>query len=82
MRMFKTYILENPKQRLYIGYTNDVDGRLMRHNMGAVKSTKGRGPWRIIYTKEFTTKVEASTYERYLKTLKSPKYIREYILKK
>ena len=78
--MFYTYILENPKKRLYIGHTNNTAHRLMQHNTGAVKSTKGKGPWTIVFTKKFNSKRGAQTYEKYLKSLKSQKYIREKII--
>ena len=78
--MFYTYILENIKGRLYIGYANNVNIRLTKHNAGGVVSTRNKGPWKLIFAKEFNTKKEAYTYESYLKSLKNPKYIREKII--
>jgi len=39
--------------------TNNVAGRLLRHNNGYVKSTKAYVPWEIVYSEEFTTRAEA-----------------------
>jgi putative endonuclease len=75
--MYQTYILENPKGKLYIGYTKDLNYRVTQHNIGAAKYTKSKGPWQIVYQKSFATKQEASEFERYLKSLKSPEYIRK-----
>ncbi|MDE2312098.1 MAG: GIY-YIG nuclease family protein [Patescibacteria group bacterium] len=57
-----------------------MEHRVWQHNSGVIISTKGKGPWRIIFKKEFFNKSEAYEYERYLKSLKSSKYIRECII--
>jgi len=55
------------KVKTYVGYTNDVQNRLKKHNnnMGA-KSTKGF-KWKIIYKKKFLTKSSAMKFEYKLK---------------
>ena len=70
---FSVYILRNPQGRLYIGQTSDVTLRLRRHNQNTVFSTKDRGPWTLVYSKEFPTRSEAMAQERKLKALKSNK---------
>jgi len=46
----------------------DPEMRLMQHNAGYVKSTKGYRPWKIIYTESFSTLVEARNREVYFKS--------------
>jgi hypothetical protein len=41
------------------------------------KSTKGRGPWKFIFIREFETKKEALSFELHLKKLRNKTYIRE-----
>ncbi|MBS1595822.1 MAG: GIY-YIG nuclease family protein [Bacteroidetes bacterium] len=42
---FYVYILESATTgRLYIGQTNDLSDRLVRHNSGRNKYTAGKGP--------------------------------------
>jgi len=53
----------------------------VRHNRGAQKSTAHKGPWNIIYKEEYQGRQEAVARERYLKSLKSSKYIRSNIIK-
>ncbi|BDX37592.1 hypothetical protein CYCD_09470 [Tenuifilaceae bacterium CYCD] len=36
--------------RIYVGFTQDVQRRLLEHNRGETKSTKGYRPWELIYT--------------------------------
>ena len=78
--MYFTYVLENEAGRLYIGQTSTKEGRLFRHNSNMVISTRNKGPWKMIFNKEFATRKEAVDYELYLKSLKSPKYIKSIII--
>ena len=54
-------------KKTYVGYTDDIDKRLIKHNSNkGAKSTKGY-KWLLIYTKKFMTKNEAMSYEYKLK---------------
>ena len=54
-------------KKTYVGYTDDIDKRLLKHNSNkGAKSTKGY-KWLLIYTKKFMTKSEAMSYEYKLK---------------
>jgi len=66
--MFYVYILKSIKdQNGYIGTTDNLENRLMRHNKGEVKSTKYRRPFILIYNEEFDTLSEARKREWFLK---------------
>jgi len=66
--MFTLYVLKSlGYNRHYIGITENIDNRLMKHNNGGVKSTKPYKPWRLVYTKEFADKTEARKREIHLK---------------
>ena len=44
--------------RTYVGWTNDLDNRLSKHNAGTgARSTKGR-TWQLLYAEKYTTKKE------------------------
>ena len=74
--MLKT--LRGFKRKSYVGYTNNLKSRLIKHNNNkGAKSTKGY-KWEIIFKKKFSTKSEAMAYE-YL--LKNDRKKRLYILK-
>jgi len=65
--------------KTYVGYTNNVKLRLEKHNSNkGAKSTKGY-KWLLIYTKKFTSKNEAMSYEYKLKNNRS---LRKKILEK
>tara|TARA_A100001011_G_scaffold319892_1_gene340175 strand:- start:1112 stop:1303 length:192 start_codon:yes stop_codon:yes gene_type:complete len=50
-----------------VGYTNNVEKRLMAHNSSkGAKFTRGK-KWKLLYTKKFNSKNEAMKYEYKLK---------------
>ena len=65
-----TYMLKSitpGTKKTYVGYTDDINKRLIKHNSNkGAKSTKGY-KWLLIYTKKFMTKSEAMSYEYKLK---------------
>ena len=79
--MFWTYILySSDYEKYYIGFTHDLEGRLIAHNHPKNKGyTKRFQPWIIVYSKSFNAKKEAMDFELYLKSLKSKQAISEII---
>lgn len=67
--MFIVYVLYSEKfNRTYTGLTNNLERRLREHNSKRNKSTKAYVPWKVIYTEEFDTRIEARKREKYLKS--------------
>ena len=79
------YILQSKKHsNLYVGWTNDIRGRLQKHTTGKVFSTKSRLPLTLIYYEAFLNPADAKRREKYLKTAWGKRYIknrlRSYVL--
>ena len=73
------YILYSEKSDLYYkGFTENPEQRLLAHNSDDSYFTSGKGPWEIVYLKEFPTKREALIEEKRLKKL-NRKSIDDYI---
>ena len=69
--MYYVYIIKSLSgKHYYIGHSENVQGRLMQHNTGYVKSTKRYMPWEIVYTEEYQTKSEANRRELEIKSYK------------
>ena len=63
------YVLRSTRDKvLYVGSTQNIDGRLKRHNQGDYRFTKGHRPWEIVYQEELTSRSKAVKRERYLKS--------------
>jgi len=66
--VFYIYILKSNKDnKTYVGYTNNLEERLKKHNSGQVKSTKFRRPLDLLFSEEFNTSIEARKRELYWK---------------
>ncbi len=67
--MFLTYILLSLKDhRTYVGYTNNLNERLARHNSGQVTATQHRRPLKLLFHEELPTMQEAKKRELYWKS--------------
>ena len=65
------YVLKSLKdQKYYIGETADIQARLDFHNKGLQRSTKGRTPFKLVYSEEFETRSEALKREKEIKSWK------------
>ena len=68
--MFYVYLIISKKYKnykTYVGYTNNLQKRLNKHNSNkGAKSTRGR-IWKVIFKKKFETKKLALKYEYFLK---------------
>jgi len=75
--MLKT--IEGFISKTYVGYTNDINKRLQKHNSNkGAKATKGY-KWVVIYKRRFLSKSKALSYEY---RLKKNRIKRALILKK
>ena len=76
------YYLYSPiLQKHYIGKTENLNRRLLEHNLGQEKFTRKGTPWELIGYKECPTSAEAVQLENKLKKAKNIKYVRWYIEK-
>jgi putative endonuclease len=80
--MFCVYILQSEStSRYYIGSTNDLDRRLSEHVRGHSLATRGRGPWKVVYTEPCESLRKARHRELEIKRWKSVKLIEVLIQK-
>jgi putative endonuclease len=62
--------------RFYTGLTFDLRKRFSEHNAGKVMTTKGRGPFDLIYYEFCLNKKDARAREKYLKSGMGKRYLR------
>ena len=81
--MYFVYILECADKTFYTGITTNLDRRIKEHNtskLGA-KYTKVRRPVKLVYSKEFINRSEASIEESKIKKLSRDEKIRRIFSK-
>ena len=81
--MYQVYVLYSKKfDKIYIGYTSNLESRLLSHNHLAKKGyTVKYRPWEVVYTEKFKTKKEAMKREKELKSSRGRNFIWEKIIR-
>lgn len=63
------YILQCADMTLYTGITNDLEARLAKHEQGkGAKYTRGRAPYKVIFTEAHASKSDALKRELEIKS--------------
>lgn len=76
--MFYVYILISKKDNnLYVGFTNNLKRRILKHNGGKVFSTKDRRPLKLIYCEVCLNEQDARQREKYFKTGVGKRFIKQ-----
>jgi putative endonuclease len=66
--MYYAYIIQSLRFDIfYKGSTSDYKRRLVEHNGDKNEYTRGKGPWVLIFVREFETKRQALIQEKKLK---------------
>ena len=72
------YVLQSGTSgHFYIGCAKDPDVRLNQHNAGGTKSTRGRGPWTLVYVEWHEGLAQARARETQIKSWKNPAYLEQ-----
>ena len=79
--MFYVYVLYSIEyDKIYIGYTSDLQARLTSHNHPQNHSWTARyKPWEIIYHEEFESKKETMIREQQLKSARGREFIKSLL---
>ncbi len=82
---FSVYVLQNLEGKRYIGSSSNVENRLATHNSSDPglarfhRTTFARGPWRVVFRKNYQTRSEALRYEKFLKSGKGREFLRSVL---
>ena len=79
--MFTVYVLHSTSfNKIYVGYTSDMEGRMKSHNFLATKGFTSRfRPWKVVHMESYETKTAALKREKELKSARGRKFIWELI---
>jgi putative endonuclease len=67
--VFYVYVLRSETDSgLYIGYSSNLQRRIVQHERGAALATSYRGPWKLIYYEAYLNQVDALGREKFLKS--------------
>ena len=82
--MYAVYIIYSEKfNKHYVGFTSNLEGRLIAHNHKSNKGwTKRYQPWNLLYNETYETRMEAQKREKELKSYRGRLFIKGIIGKK
>jgi predicted GIY-YIG superfamily endonuclease len=67
---YRVYVLRNHKGQMYIGFSENLAVRVQQHNSGMSRSTRDRGPWRVVWQSDVMNLAKARQLELQLKRQK------------
>ncbi|MCL5675926.1 MAG: GIY-YIG nuclease family protein [Patescibacteria group bacterium] len=80
--MYYVYVLKSKiAKKSYVGLTNNVKRRLLEHNTGKDTYTKRYKPWIVIYFESVEDRVKAREREKYFKSSRGRRFLKQNIFK-
>ncbi len=74
---YAVYVLFSEKDHLlYVGFTTDINKRIINHNNGDTTSTKHRRPLKLIFAEYYLFKEDAMYREKYFKSSKGKRALK------
>ena len=67
---YRVYVLQNPKEFRYIGFSENVGLRVQQHNSGLTPPTRAKGPWELVWQSDQLDLSDARRLEMNLKRQK------------
>lgn len=78
--MYYVYIIQSKKDNsFYIGYTSNLEDRMLRHNQGRSGYTKRSIPWELIFFEEYPNRGQAMKREKEIKAFKGGEAFKKLI---
>ena len=80
--IYYVYILRsiNSPEKVYVGYTNNLNRRLKEHNAGSQTYSKRYAPWELITYTGFSKRETATKFEKHLKTPSGKAFLRKHLI--
>jgi len=72
-------IFSQVDNRIYVGMSQNVSGRIQQHNAGKVTSTKHFVPWVLFFTQYAGSATEARLLEKYFKSATGKRKLRKIL---
>jgi len=75
------YILESQvDESKYIGQSQNLEDRIIKHNLGYIQSTASNKPWKLYAHKIVSSRSESVKLEKKLKNLKSSARMNDFLI--
>ena len=69
--VYRVFVLRNLDAKFYTGFSENVTLGVRQHNAGLTRSTRGRGPWKLVWQSDTLKLSDARKLEFDLKRQKA-----------
>lgn len=63
----------------FYGYFEDLDKVLAMHNSNQIPATKGRGPWVLMFSESFDTRLRAIRQASFYRSVKGQRFLKNML---
>jgi putative endonuclease len=74
-----TYVILLKNDKKYVGHTNNLNRRLAEHQTGLSPYTRKFGFKRLLYSKQFDSRMAAIRHEKFLKSGQGRKWLKYHL---
>ncbi|HZL11582.1 MAG TPA: hypothetical protein VFC65_16485 [Prolixibacteraceae bacterium] len=79
MRYF-SYVIYAPETHIfYYGYFEDLEKVLEMHNSNQITPTSGKGPWVLLYSETFETRLRAIRQTSFYRSVKGQRFLKNIL---
>ena len=77
---YHSYVVYSPDTGLfYYGYFEDLEKVLEMHNANLIGPTKGKGPWVLMFSESFDTRMRAIRQVSFYGSVKGQRFIKKML---
>ena len=77
---FYSYVIYSPAEgTFFYGYFEDLDKVLDMHNSNLIPATKGKGPWTLMYSESFDTRLRAIRQSSFYRSVKGQRFLKNML---
>lgn len=77
---FYSYVIYSPGTgSFYYGYFDDLEKVLEMHNSNEISVTRDRGPWTLVYSESYETRLKAIRRSNFYRSVKGQRYLRSIL---
>lgn len=77
---YSSYVIYSPETgTFFYGYFEDIEKVLEMHNSGMIPFTRGKGPWVLMYSESFDTRVRAIRQSGFYRTVKGQRFLKKML---
>lgn len=77
---FHSYVIYSPESGdMFYGYFDDLEKVVEMHNANQIPLTRGRGPWVLVFSEPWGTRMQAIRQSRFYRTVKGQRFLKNIL---